>query len=102
MHYAITKRKQGRLNLRSPHEGWYIVRLDDIVVVEDLNRGGFPVTLQAVGYVFKVNLLHLIKLVHCCKLVKQLLLRHSKRRAVERQPVTVKDEIKSSTVGTTR
>lgn len=53
MHHAISKRKQGRLNLRSPNKGWYIVRLDDIVVVEDLDRGCDPVTLQTIWHVFE-------------------------------------------------
>lgn len=70
MHNAISKCKQGRFNLSTTDKCWYVVRLDDIVIVEDLNWGRIPMTLQAIWHVFKVNLFHLIKFVHCCKLVK--------------------------------
>ena len=59
-------------------------------------------TLQAIWHVFKVNLLHLIKLVHCCELVKQLLLGNSERSPIEGNSVAVHQEIERTTIRSAR
>jgi len=69
VHDAVPKREEGISVLGTSDKGWCIIRLNDVIVVENCNLVCGTMPLEPVWYVVKIDFLHLVEFIHGCILV---------------------------------